>query len=126
FSLVIALSAPALGQDKAPTVRPEVGKPLQAAVELLKQKRGKQALVRVREAQSVPDKTPYETYLVTRVLGQAAAIAGDAATAATAMETAASSTAAPEVERRQLLAAAAGQYYLVKDYAKAAAAATRY
>src|SRR6266850_509925 len=106
--------------------RPEVGKPLQAAIELLKQRRGKEALAQARAAQAVPDKTPYETYLVTRVLGQAAAAAGDNAAAASALETAANSSAAPAADRLQLLAAAAGQYYSIKEYGKAGNAATRY
>src|SRR6266581_3138780 len=55
------------------TVRPEVGKPIQAAIELIKSKKGKEALAKVREAQAVGDRTPYENYLVERVLGQAAA-----------------------------------------------------
>jgi hypothetical protein len=123
-SLVVAGAA--LAQDKAPTVRPEVGKPLQAAIDLLKQRRGKEALAQARAAQAVPDKTPYETYLVTRVLGQAAAAAGDSAAAASALETAANSSAAPAADRVQLLAAAAGQYYALKEYGKAASVATRY
>jgi hypothetical protein len=126
FALLFALAGPVLAQDKAPTVRPEVGKPLQAAIDLLKQRRGKEALAQARAAQAVPDKTPYETYLVTRVLGQAAAAAGDHAAAAAALESAAASSAAPEADRRQLLAAAAGQYYALKEYGKAATLATRY
>jgi hypothetical protein len=126
FALLVALAGPGLCQDKAPTVRPEVGKPLQAAIDLLKQRRGKEALAQARAAQAVPDKTPYETYLVTRVLGQAAAAAGDNAAAAAALESAAASSAAPEADRRQLLAAAAGQYYALKEYGKAATLATRY
>jgi hypothetical protein len=126
FALLFALAGPVLAQDKAPTVRPEVGKPLQAAIDLLKQRRGKEALAQARAAQAVPDKTPYETYLVTRVLGQAAAAAGDNAAAAAALESAAASSAAPEADRRQLLAAAAGQYYALKEYGKAATLATRY
>ena len=126
FWLFLALAAPAFAQDKAQTVRPEVGKPLQAALDLLKQRRAKEALARAREAQAVSDKTPYETYLATRVLGQAAAAAGEGATAAAALESAATSSAAPEGERRQLLGAAAAQYYSVKEYGKAAATATRY
>jgi hypothetical protein len=126
FAVLVAFGAVALAQEKGTTVRPEVGKPLQAAIDLLKQRKGKEALAQARSAQAVPDKTPYETYLVTRVLGQAAAAAGDGATAASALESAAGSSAAPEAERRQLLAAAAGQYYGIKEYGKAAAAATRY
>lgn len=126
FALLLAAAPLALAQEKAPSVRPEVGKPLQAAIEALKARRGKEALARAREAQEVPNKTPYETYLVTRVLGQAAAAAGDNATAAPALENAANSSAAPQAERAQLFAAAASAYYASKDFAKAAAAATRY
>ena len=123
---LLALAAPLAAQEKAPTVRPEVGKPLQAAIDALKARRGKEALAKAREAQAVANKTPYETYLVTRVLGQAAASAGDSAAAASALEQAASSSAAPEADRRQLLAAAAAQYYAAKEYSKAANLATRY
>ena len=74
---------PASAQDqaaKAQTVRPEVGKPLQSAIDLLKGKKAKEALAMAREAQAVPNKTPYETYMVTRVIAQAAAGAGLAQT----------------------------------------------
>jgi hypothetical protein len=126
FALLLAAVPLALAQEKAPTVRPEVGKPLQAAIEALKARRGKEALARAREAQEVPNKTPYETYLATRVLGQAAAAAGDNATAASALENAANSPAAPQAERAQLFAAAASAYYASRDFTKAVAAATRY
>ncbi len=110
----------------AQTVRPEVGKPVQAAIELIKSKKGKEALAKVREAQAVGDRTPYENYLVERVLGQAAATAGEPATAARAFENVATSPGTPEGERRQFLAAAASQYYLMKNYAKTTELAARY
>jgi hypothetical protein len=112
--------------SKGQTVRPGIGKPLQAAVDLLKAKRSRDALAKAREAQAIPDKTPYESYLATRVFAQAAAAAGEASASARAFESAAAALAAPEAERRQFLAAAAGQYYLAKDYAKAADLAARY
>ena len=123
------VGAGTLAQDqgaRGPTVRPEVGKPIQAAVELLKHRRGREALAKAREAQAIGDKTPYENYLVERVLGQAAAAAGEHGTAARALEAAAVSSGAPEGERRQILAAAAGQYYAVKEYGKASELAARY
>ena len=126
FALILAFAGAAVAQDKPPAVRPEIGKPLQAAIEAIKAKRGKDALARAREAQAVPNKTPYESYLVTRVLGQAAVAAGDSTTAASALESAAASSAAPDAERRQLLAAAAAQYYALKEYSKAATLAQRY
>lgn len=108
------------------TVRPEIGKPIQAALDLLKSKRGKDALARVQEADAVPSKTPYEAYLVERVRGQAAAAAGDAAAAARAFEATAASSAASAGERLQFLAASAGQYYLAKNYGRAAELGARY
>src|SRR5207253_6885297 len=126
LAFLVAAAPCAIGQEKPPAVRPEVGKPLQAAIDALKAKRGREALARAREAQEVPNETPYENYLVTRVLGQAAAAAGDNATAASTLENAANSSAAPPAERAQLLAGAASAYYAAKEYAKAAAAATRY
>jgi len=126
----IALAAAsALAQEPAPsgpTVRPEIGKPIQAAIDLLKSKKGKEALGKVREAQTVGDRTPYENYLVERVLGQAAAAAGEPAIAARAFENVAASPAAPEGEKRQFLAAAASQHYLIKNYARTAELAARY
>src|SRR5207248_3022991 len=86
LAFLVGAAAGAFAQEKPPAVRPEVGKPLQAAIEALKAKRGKEALARAREAQDVPNKTPYETYLVTRVLGQAASAAGEAGTAGAALE----------------------------------------
>jgi hypothetical protein len=107
-------------------VRPEIGKPIQAALDLLKHKRGKEALARVQEADAVPNKTPYEAYLVERVRAQAEAAAGDAAAAARAFETTAASPAVSGAERLQFLAAAAGQYYLAKNYGKAVELGARY
>jgi len=70
---IALFAAPALAQEPgagAQTVRPEIGKPIQAAIELIKSKKGKEAIAKVREAQAVDDRTPYENYLVERVLGR--------------------------------------------------------
>jgi len=122
----LLLAAWISGAAAQQALRPEVGKPVQAAIEALKQKRGKEALAKAREAQAVPNKTAYESYMVERVIGQAAAAAGEHGTAARALEQAANSSAAPEGERRQLVAAAANLYYSMKEYGKAAELASRY
>ena len=41
-------------------MRPEVGKPLQQASDMLKAGKAKEALAKVREADAVPNKTPAE------------------------------------------------------------------
>jgi len=124
----LTLVGAAQAEEAAPknTVRPEIGKPVQAALDLLRQKKAKDALARLREADAVKDKTAYEAFLIEQVRGQAAAAAGEAAVAAHAFETVAASAAAPEKEKLQFLAAAAGQYYLAKDYAKSAELAGQY
>ncbi len=129
FCSIALFAASALAQEPGAggqTVRPEIGKPVQAAIELLKSKKGKEALAKVREAQAVGDRTPYENYVLERLLGQAAAAAGEPSIAARAFENVATSPGSPEGERRQFLAAAASQYYLLKNYAKTAELAARY
>src|SRR5947207_2003741 len=115
---IALFAASALAQEPGAggqTVRPEIGKPIQAAIELLKSKKGKEALAKVREAQAVGDRTPYENYVVERVLGQAAAAAGDPTTAARAFENVASSPASPEGEGRRLFEQPAGRNILRKN-----------
>ncbi|KAB2839324.1 MAG: hypothetical protein F9K47_16180, partial [Burkholderiales bacterium] len=58
-------------------VRPEIGKPLKAAGDLLKAGKHKEALAKIREADAVGNKTANETYLLERMRGSAAAGAGD-------------------------------------------------
>jgi len=108
------------------TVRPEIGKPIQAALDLLKSKRGKDALAKVQEADAVTNKTPYEAYLVERVRGQAAAAAGDPAAAARAFEATAAASAVSGSERLQFLAAAADQYFRARNYGKTVELGARY
>lgn len=128
LAALATLAGAGLAQDagKGGSVRPEIGKPLQAAVELVKAKKNKDALAKLQEADSVANKTPQESYLLERVRGQAAAGAGDAATAAKSFEAAAASSATPAADRAMLLAGAAGQYYVAKDYAKSADLIGRY
>jgi hypothetical protein len=129
LSIAALQPAAALAQEgpgAGNTARVEVGKPVQAAIELIRNKKGKEALAKAREAQAVQNRTPYENYVIERVLGQAASLAGEPAVAARAFEAAASSPMSGETEKRQLLAAAAGQYYLAKDYGKVVEAAERH
>jgi hypothetical protein len=128
FTALAPLGSALAQEQKASgnTARPEVGKPIQAALDLLKSKRGKEALAKLQEADAVPNKTPYEAYLVERVRAQAAAAAGDAAVAARAFEASAASSAVSGGERLQFLAAAAGQYYLAKNYGKVIELGARY
>jgi len=80
------LTAGCLGSVSAQGLRPEVGKPLQQAGELLKAGKAKEALVKVREAESVPNRTASEQLTIDRMKAAAAQRAGDSATALAALE----------------------------------------
>jgi tetratricopeptide (TPR) repeat protein len=108
------------------TVRPEIGKPLQVVQELLKAGKYKDALARLRETESVPNRTPYENYFLDRMRGSAAAGAGDDATAMKAFEAALASGRMQAHEKLPILEALASAAYRSKDYAKAIEASQRY
>jgi len=67
-------------------VRPEIGKPLQQASELLKAGKAKDALAKAREADAVSGKTPAEQLMIDRMKAAAAQRAGDNAAAIQALE----------------------------------------
>ena len=87
-ALSLALLAAALVSTAQAQVRPEVGKPLQAASDLLKAGKAKEALAKAREADAIGGKTPAEQLMVDRMKGAAAQRAGDTATAIAAFESA--------------------------------------
>lgn len=103
------------------TVRAEVGKPLQAAQELIRGGKPRDALARLREAEAVPNRTPHESYLIERLRGSAAAAAGDDATAMAAFDAALASGRVQGAEKLTILEALAGTAFRSKDYKRAIA-----
>jgi Tfp pilus assembly protein PilF len=98
-------------------LRPEVGKPLQAAQELIKAGKYKDALAKVREADAVSGKSASETNTIERMRLAAASGAGDTDTAARSFEAISGSVAGPE--KLRMIESIAGSYYRAKEYAKA-------
>ncbi len=101
---------------QAQALRPEVGKPLQQAAELLKAGKSREALAKVREAEGVSNKTPAEVLMVERMKGSAAQRAGDNSTAIAAFE-----SVFPKVsgnEAAQVAESLAFAYSANKDWAK--------
>jgi hypothetical protein len=117
--------APAV-HAQADSVRPEVGKPLQAAEALFKAGKHRDALAKVAEADAVGGKTPYENYIIQRTRGSIAAAAGDNETAAKAFEAVVLSGRASGAEQLKMMQAVASLYYRTKDYQKSASWAARY
>jgi hypothetical protein len=115
--LVAAAAVLAIGSAQAQGMRPEIGKPLQAAQDMIKSGKYREALAKVREADAVGGKTAAETTLIERMRLAAASGAGDADTAAHSFD-AVSASVAP-ADRLRMIESIAGTYYRAKDYAKA-------
>src|SRR6186997_1874286 len=64
FAAGLAVSAGAVAQE---TLRPEVGRPLQAAQELIKGGKYREALAKVRDAEAAGARNANETYLIERM-----------------------------------------------------------
>lgn len=121
--LLVAGMAGAQAQDG---LRPDVGKPLQAAQELVKAQKFKEALAKVREADAVPNKNANESYMVERMRIAAASGAGDAETAAKSFEALKASGKLPGPEQLRMLESLAGAFYRAKDYTKTVTWGKRY
>jgi hypothetical protein len=103
----------------AEAVKPEIATHLKAAASLINAHRFKEALVKVHEAEAVPNKTAAEQFVIDRALGSAAMGAGDYATATQAFGRVMSSGKLSAAEREQIAAALAGAEYSQGHYAKA-------
>jgi hypothetical protein len=85
-ALAAIVLAAALTGVQAQGMRAEVGKPLQQASDLLRAGKAKEALAKVREAESVPNRSGPEQLTIDRMKAAAAQRAGDSATAIQALE----------------------------------------
>ena len=125
FSVVVgSIALPAAYAQEA--VRPEIGKPLQAASALLKANKFKDALAKIREVDSVSGKTPNEIYLIESMRGSAASGSGDNDTIIKSFEAVIASGKAPAATQIKIIEALVGAHYRAKDYAATNKWATRY
>jgi hypothetical protein len=113
------LTAGCLSVAQAQSLRPEVGKPLQQASELLRAGKAKEALAKVREADAAGGKTAQEQLMIDRMRGAAAQRAGDNATAAQAFEAVFNSGKLSGAEQIQVAESLAFAYSQLKDNARA-------
>ena len=123
-TLAAAALALALGAAAQDAVRPDVGKPLQAANELIRAQRFKQALDKIREADAVGGKTASETYMIERMRLAAASGAGDVETAARSFD--AVSAKVSSADRLKMIESLAGAYYRAAKYPQAMQWGQRY
>jgi tetratricopeptide (TPR) repeat protein len=112
--------------QKADSVRPEVGKPLQEAQSLSKAGKHREALAKINEADAVGNKTPNESFLIQRMRGSVASAAGDNDAAIKSYEAVLNSGKVTGRDAQQMVQAIAVGYYKNKDYAKSAQWTQRY
>jgi outer membrane protein assembly factor BamD (BamD/ComL family) len=124
--LVVAFAAAGSAAHAQGAVRPEVGKPLQAAQAMVRAHKGREALAEVARAEAVPNRTANENFLIQQMKGSAALAAGDNDTAIRAFETVLASGKVSGRDEQQMVQAVAVGYYKNKEYAKAAQWTQRY
>ena len=122
-ALLISALPAAYAQEK---VRPEVGKPLQQAQDMLKGKRYKDALAKLREVDGVSGKTPNEAFQIEWTRANAALGAGENDTAAKAFEAVINSGKAPANAQVSIIDTLVKLYANNKDYASALKWGNRY
>ncbi len=115
---VALLLAGAAGLVQAQALRPEVGKPLQQAYDLIKAGKGKEALAKVREADGASNKTAAESLQIERMRAAAAQRAGDNNTAIQALEAIHGKVSG--AEQAQVAEQIANAYAAARDNNKAA------
>jgi hypothetical protein len=127
-ALGFTAAAPVVGLAPAyaaETLRPEVGKPLQEAQQLMKSGKNKEALAKLRQLDSVSGKSANETYLIERTRAGAASAAGEYETAAKAFEYLIGSGKLSGAEKAQFSEGLIGIYMRAGDLGKANAAIER-
>lgn len=108
------------------TLRPEIGRPLQAAQEMIKGGRYREALAKVREAEAAGARNANESYLIERMRMAAASGAGDADTAARSFEAISGSARLAAADKLRMVESIAGSYYRAQQYAKSMQWSQRY
>ena len=119
----IAAGGASMAQE---SVRPEIGKPLQAAQEMIKAGRYREALGKVREAEAAGARNANETYLIERMRLAAASGAGDAETAARSFDALSGSGRIQPAEKLRMMESIASSYYRAQQYPKAMQWSQRY
>ncbi len=122
--LVVVLSLDGGAVRAQESVRPEIGKPLQAAQEMIKAQRYREALAKVREAEAAGPRNANETYLIERMRMSAAAGAGDMETAAGSLEAIGARMSGPD--KLRMVESIAVGYYRAQLYAKSMQWSQRY
>jgi hypothetical protein len=113
------LAVPAYAADEETKVRPEIGKPLQAAQAAIKDKKFGEALARLKEADAVANKTPYEQNVLDQLRVIAAIYSDEPATAAKSYDALVASNSLQPATKLQFIQGIASGYFKAKEYGAA-------
>lgn len=108
------------------TVKASIGALLHEASDLAKAKKYKDALAKLRDADAIPGKTAYESYVIESTRGSYAMASGDKNTAVKAYEAAVSSGRVTGAQKLAMYEVLGGTYYNMNNLQKAAAWYGRY
>ena len=123
-ALLLGAASGASAQVNA--VRPEVGKPLQAAQALVKQRKGREAMAEIAKAEAVPNRTAYENQVIAQMKAAAASASGDNDATIKANQALLDSGRVSGREATTLVQSIAVAYYNKKEYGEAARWTQRY
>jgi tetratricopeptide (TPR) repeat protein len=110
----------------AENLRPEVGKPLQAATDDIKKGKYKDALAKVHEAEAVGGRSAYENYMIDYMRASAAQGAGENDVAAKSYESVINTSYVTGATRTKMIQVLADIYYRSGEYPKAVVWLKRY
>jgi tetratricopeptide (TPR) repeat protein len=115
----VAPLRPAFADDKKPTVSKALAKPLKAAQEAMQAKKYPEALNKLKEAEGMSGKSPYDEHLINEMLGFVYVRTSDYADAAKALEAGLNSGFLEQSEVPSRVKALAQINYQLKNYDKA-------
>lgn len=113
-------------QTQPNALRTEIVAPLKAAEELIRAGKFAEALVKIREADAVSNRTAAENVAIERMRAVAASGAGDIPTATRSFEMVFAAGGLTPAERTKMSEVLAELYFKAKDYPKAASWASRH
>jgi tetratricopeptide (TPR) repeat protein len=115
-----------LAAAEAPSARPQVGRPVEQAEQLLKERNFKEALAKLAEADAVAHKTPYESYVIAATRAAVLLQSGDYPGTITALEAALATGILAPADALSRVETLVKLCYQTKDYQKLRDYAERY
>lgn len=126
-AVLLAAQTPVMAASSSKqTLRPEVGKPLQAAQAALQAKNYAEAKTDIAAAEAIDKLTPYERYIIERLKATAAIGSGDYKTALASYDKVIAAPELPAEEKLGVLESYVKLAYTAKDYPRTVSAIEQY